>query len=442
MGVKMTKQNKLNRRRFLQKATGAAIGAVGFPYFVPSSALGKAGTIAPSNRISLGFIGVGWQGTVLLKNFLNHDDAQVIALCDVDSKHLNNAREIVGNTYGKADCRMYKDFRQLLARDDIDAVVLALPDHWHAIAAITAAQAGKDIYSEKPLAHSLREGRAICNAVKKYGIVWQTGSHQRSMQKMRFACELVRNGRIGKVVAVEARLKGGHKDWHNTSDQWNFKKPPKELDYNMWLGPAPYEPYCLARVHRTWRYNFDYGGGSLMDWIGHHGDIALWGLGLDRTAPVEVEATGTLPKTGLWNTPTEFNIRARYANGLTFTIRNEPNKPDTGAKWIGEEGWVKVYRPKIEAYPASLLKEKFRPDEIHLYQSLSHTRNFLDCIKSRQETIVPCEVGHRAITPGHLGLIAMRLGRKIRFNPDTEEIINDETASRMLGSPMRSPWHL
>jgi len=438
----MADKNTISRRQFLTKTAGTAVSVIGLPYFVPASALGRGGSVSPSERITLGCVGVGWQGTSNLKSFLREKDCQVVAVCDVDEHHLEETINHVNSYYRNKDCAGYRDYRELVSRDDIDAVSLGLPDHWHAVPAIAAARAGKDIFGEKPLSHNLLEGRAICEAVKRYGLVWQTGSWQRSEPNFRFACELVLNGRIGKVHTVEVGLPSGHSDFGKTEGQEGICPPPRELDYDFWIGPAPYAPYCPARVHKNWRWHLDYGGGQLMDWVGHHVDIAHWGLGLDYTGPVEIEGNGEYPKDGLWNTATKYRLTAKYADGITMTIAGGHDDIIKGTKWIGEDGWVWVTRGEIDAQPKELLNEKFGTEEINLFRSPGHWRNFLDCVKSRETTLAPCEVAHRSATPGHLGQIAMLLGRKIRFNPDTEEIIGDATAMRMLGRAMRSPWHL
>ncbi len=430
---------RVERRQFLKKAAGAAAGMIGFPCIIGSSALGKAGSAAASNRIVMGCIGVGWMGEVNMEAFLNEGDVQMVAVCDVDGNHLNNAKDKVNKKYGNIDCAAYRDYRQLLGRDDIDAVVLGLPDHWHGIISTAAAKSGKDIYGEKPLSHNLVEGRAICQAVKRYKRIWQTGSWQRSKSNFRFGCELVLNGRIGKVHTVEVGLPAGHSDFAGTKGQEHICTPPRQLDYNFWLGPAPYAPYCPARVHKNWRWHLDYGGGQLMDWVGHHVDIAHWGLGLDYTGPVEVEGSGHYPKTGLWNSATEYRVTTKYANGIILIIDSSLR---SGTKWIGEHGWVRVDRGHIDADPKKLLSEKFGPNEISLYQSSNHYRNFLDCVKSRAVTLTPCEIAHRSATPGHLGQIAMKLNRKIKWDPETERIAGDSEAARMLSRPMRGPWQL
>jgi len=438
----VTDRNDMSRRNFLRRVAGTAVGVKGFSYIIPSSALGKAGNITPSSRITMGCIGVGWQGGSNMNSFLREKDCQIVAVCDVDKNHLNSAVNRVNGRYRNKGCAAYHDFRELLARDDIDAVSIGLPDHWHAIPAVAAARSGKDIFGEKPLSHNLREGRTICDAVKRYSRVWQTGSWQRSLRDFRYACELVRNGRIGRVHTVEVGLPSGHTDFGGTKGQEGIGPPPKDLDYDFWLGPAPYEPYCPARVHKNWRWHLDYGGGQLMDWVGHHVDIAHWGLGFDYTGPNEIEGYGEYPKDGLWNTATRYRLTAKYPGGITMIIAGGHSDIRSGTRWIGTDGWIWVDRGGIDAQPKKLLQEQFGSNEIHLFRSPGHWRNFLDCIKSRETTITPCEVAHRSATPGHLGQIAMLLGRKIRFNPDTEEILDDPTATRLLGRAMRSPWHL
>ena len=398
----MSKNEKLNRRQFIKRGTGVAISAFAIPSIVPASVLGKSDQISPSNKITMGFIGVGWMGTDNLSNFLTEPDSHIVAVCDVDKNHLLNAKRMVDREYHNSDCASYQDFRELLERDDIDAVALGLPDHWHAIPAIAAAKAGKDVYGEKPLTHTLVEGRAICEAVKRYKRIWQTGSWQRSQSHFRFACELVRNGRIGKIHTVEVGLPSGHADFEGTRGQEAITSPPPELDWDLWLGPAPFAPYAKARVHKNWRWVLDHGGGQLMDWVGHHLDIAHWGFGYDRSGPIEIEGYGEFPKTGLWNSPTKYRIDAKYANDVHMIIAGgHADICDNrgGTKWIGEDGWIWVNRSGVDAQPKHLLREKFGQNDIHLYESPGHWRNFLDCIKSRNETIAPCEVAHRSASP-------------------------------------------
>jgi predicted dehydrogenase len=436
------KTKKMNRRQFLKRLSVAVVGAAGFPSIVPASVLGKSGSPAPNDRIVMAGIGFGMMGIPNMRSFLEKEEVQWVAVCDVDEKNLMRARDIVNEKYGNKSCAVYHDFRELYQRKDIDAVSIALPDHWHAIPVIAATQAGFDIYAEKPLSHDLLEGRAMCNAVKRYNRIWQTGSWQRSVANFHRACELVRNGRIGKILEVEVGLPSGHTDFGRTAGQETIEPPPERLDYDFWLGPAPYAPYCPARVHKNWRWNLDLGGGQLMDWVGHHVDIAHWGLDFDTTGPVEIEGYGEFPRRGIWNSPTRYYLQAKYADGTPMIIAGGHREIRSGTKWIGEFGWVWVDRGGLEAHPAHILNDFIGPDETRLYKSRDHYQNFLDCVKSRRQTITPIEVAHRSASVGHLGVIAMELGRKIRFSPDTETIIDDPEATRLLGRAYRSPWHL
>lgn len=426
---------RINRRRFL----GTTAALLAGPAIITGCATKSPGRPAPSGRVVMGALGLGWQGPGNLKNFLANKDVQVVAVCDVDQNHLAQAKNMVDTAYGNTDCATYTRFEEMYARQDLDAVSIALPDHWHAIPAIAAAEAGLDIYGEKPLARTLAEGRAICDAVKRNKRVWQTGSWQRSVENFHRAAELVRNGRIGKVNYIEVGLGQGHTDYANTGGQTAFGPPPAELDYDRWLGPAPEAPFCPARVHKNWRWIMAYGGGTIMDWVGHHLDIAHWAMGLDGTGPVTVEGTGVIPAEGLWDAPTDYDCVCTYASGLV--IRISSGYP-MGTKWVGEDGWLFVTRGKTEAEPASVLDEVIGENEVRLYHSRDHCGNFIDCVKSRKETITPCEVAHRSASVGHLCDIALYTGRKIRWNPKTEEINGDPGASEMLSPTYRKPWRL
>ncbi len=434
----MPEDRRIDRRAFLKGAVGMGTGVALF-HVVPAAALGRGRRHAPGNRIVMACIGVGGQGSANMNVFLGQPDTQVVAVCDVDKGHANSAKETVDRHYNNSDCATYSDFRELLARDDIDAISMATPDHWHSITAITALNAGIDMYGEKPLAHCLMEGRAIADAQVRNGRIWQTGSWQRSQSHFRFACELVRNGRIGKVTRIEVGLPTG-----SGIGPVEFKDPPPELDYDFWLGPSRWAPYCDQRTHWNWRWQLDYGGGQLMDWIGHHADIADWGMGWDTTGPIEIEGKGDYPAEGIWDAATTYYFVAKYRGGVEMHVANGGNQDIRGGtKWIGENGhWVWVDRGGLEANPAGLLQERIGPDEIQLFRSPGHHREFLDCVKSRHPTITPAETAHRSASIGHLGQIAMRLGRKIRWNPDTEQILDDPTATRLLSTPMRSPWHV
>jgi predicted dehydrogenase len=359
----------------------------------------------------------------------------------VDKNHRVNAKKMVDQRYGNQDCKTYLDFRELIDRKDLDAVSLALPDQWHAIPAIYAARAGLDIYGEKPLARSIRESRAICDAVHRYGRVWQTGSWQRSQAHFRHACELVRNGRIGKVHSVEVGLPTG-----SPCGLKPISPVPEGLDWDFWLGPAPWRPYCEFgnnRCHWDWRWIMDYSGGQLTDWAGHHIDIAHWGLGLDHTGPLEIEGRACYPEDGLYDAPTEYLFTCKYAHGITMTVGNNKQIGFMGTKWHGEDGWVWVSRSGSDASDKSLLEAHvLGPGDIRLYKSSDHIQNFLDCIKTRQPTITPVETACRSISVGHLGEIAMLTGRKIRWDPEKEEILNDPGAFALLGRAYRKPWSL
>lgn len=430
------RRSTVSRRRFVKAAAASTVAA---PWIVPGSALGNANFVAPSERITMGLIGCGGMGNSNLGAFLGQKDCQVLAVCDVDQNHLNRTRDRVNNHYKTNVCKGYEDFRELIARDDIDTILLCTPDHWHAIPAVMAAKSGKDIYGEKPFSHSHAEGVAMCKALKRYGRIWQTGSWQRSQNNFRRGAELVRNGRIGKVHTVEVGLPSG------TQNQPNDKPtdPPPNLNWDMWVGPAPYRPYYPGRyAHFQWRWQLDYGGGQMLDWVGHHNDIAHWGMGFDYSGPVEVEATADWLNNHVWNHPYKYHVISKYPDGSTIKMGSGHHYP-MGTKWIGDAGWIYVNRGGVlQASSPDILKEQIGPNEIHLTKSPGHQRQFLDCVKSRRTTLTPGEVAHRSATPGHLGMVALRVGRKIKWDPVNEKIIGDETAQRLLGNAYRSPWTL
>jgi len=435
----MQKKQPITRRSFLKKTAVTAGSALALPVIIPASARGADGTVAPSNRIVMGAIGVGSMGQGDLRGFLSKREVQMVAVCDVDRRHLERAKQLVDGKYKNKSCKDYLDFRELIGRGDLDAVQLALPDHWHAIPAIAAARAGLDIHGQKPFARSIREGRAICDAIDRYGRVWQTGSQQRSGYNFYHAARLVRNGRIGKIHKIEVGLPNGP-----SSGPAKEKPVPEHLDWNFWLGPAPWRPYCdfgRGNCHWQWRWIMDYSGGQLTDWAGHHIDIAQWGMGWDTTGPVEIEGKGTYPKNGLYDTPYAYKFTCKYKNGVVMTVANNNQIPQ-GTKWYGEKGWIFVKRGRLQANPAQVLKEEIGPGEIQLHRSRGHKQDFLDAVKTRQLPVAPAETGHRSISVGLLGEIAMLTGRKIRWNPDTEEIINDPGASALLGRSYREPWTL
>ena len=424
---------KQSRRNLLKNS--AVVGmAAGFPSIVPSSVFGAD---APSNCVTLGGIGTGGMGKANLHEFIHKKGTRVLAVCDVDKEHQAQAKARVDKRYENTDCDTYDHFEDLLARDDIDAVFHALPDHWHGLVCVAAANAGKDIYGQKPLARTIKEGRAIVDAVERNGVIWQTGSQQRSDQRFRMACELVRNGRIGKIIHAEVGLPGGH-----GGGKANPIPVPEGLDWDRWLGPAPEQPcreFGRGGPHFNWRWRRDFSGGQITDWAGHNIDIAHWGLGLDRTGPVEISGTGTFSETGYFNVITAFDINLNYANGELLKVSNTY---PTGVRFVGEEGWILVTRGRIQASHPSIIKNPIASNGLRLYKSHSHEQNFIDCVRNRKETICPAEVGHRSISAGLLGELAIYVGRTLKWNPETEEIIGDPAASAMLGRSYREPWVL
>ncbi len=418
--------NKLSRRQFIKK-TAALSTAFSFPAIVPSSALGRN---APSNRIVLGFIGVRNMGLHNLRAFRSKPNAQIAAVCDVDA----DIRKKAMHEAGLGAVSAYNDFRDLIARKDIDAVVIATPDHWHVPISLAAARAGKDIYCEKPLTLTIREGRLLSDIVSEYKVVLQTGSQQRSDEKFRFACELVRNGRIGALEKIKVELPMNNRSCPNT---WSIEPVPKGFDYERWLGPAPWAPFTTQRCHYQFRFIRDYSGGQMTNWGAHYLDIAQWALDADKSGPVEIEGKGKFPKSGLFNTPTEASIKYTYDNGVEMYCKM------TGRHSIdfwGSEGRIYVTRGKIEAWPASLLDSPLKSDEERLYCSNDHHQNFLDCIETRRQPVAPAETGHRSATVCHLGNISLLLETKLRWDPHKECFISNNSANQMIARSARSPW--
>jgi predicted dehydrogenase len=431
------------RRDFI-KVTTSSLLVAGFPTIIPASARGRDGKAAPSDRIVMGWIGTGGQGTSLLKRFIEQPDVQIIAVADVDAKNRANAAKVINTKYGNKDCASYKDFRELLARKEIDAVTIATPDHWHALASIAAAEAGKDIYCEKPLANSVAEGRAICEAVKKHKRILQTGSHERSTPTVRQACELVRNGLIGKVETVHINLPCGDKHHNSIKAITSLPLPqqvPAELDYDFWLGHTPRVPYYKERTHFWWRFILSYGGGELTDRGAHVIDLAQLGLGTDATGPVEFDATGFDNKHGLYDAFMDYKFINTYANGVKVIGSTEGSR---GLKFKGTDGWIfiHIHGGKLEASEPALLTTKMESLKVQLGRSPGHYQNFLDSVRSRQWPLAHAEIGQRTATICHLNNLAMKLGRKLKWDPKKEKIINDAEANHMLLPEMRSPWSL
>ena len=432
---------RLGRRDFLRR-TAMASAAVAAPMIIPATALGKGGRPAPSNRIALAHIGVGSQGTGNMQGFLKLPEVQVVAVCDVDRDHRTNAQNIVNKVYNDKGCAGYNDFRELLERKDLDAVALALPDHWHSIPAIAAARKGLDIYGEKPLALTLNEGKAIVAAVQRYNIVWQTGSWQRSQAHFLQAAELVRNGLIGEVHTVKVGLPTGR-----PIETQKEEPVPEGFDYDFWLGPAPEAPYTKQRCHWNWRWILDYSGGQLTDWIGHHGDIGNWGMGTEHTGPVAIEGRGVWPDDGLWNASTSYLIECTFAPGASPVAPKGfkmvlSNLFPMGTRFEGDKGMVYCDRgDRLVTEPENLKTHQFGPNDVRLKKSENHAKDFFDCVRSRERTVAPVEPAHRAISLGQLSNIAMQLERKIVWDPINQTFPNDDEATRKMQRAMRSPWH-
>ena len=449
----------VSRRQFL-KQSAACAGVLGLPGVVPASALGKAGAAAPSNRVVLGCVGLGIQGMGNMRTFRGNPDVQVVAVCDVHETQRRKAKQSVDEFYDNQDCATYKDFRELLSRKDIDAVQITTPDHWHPLIALEAIRQGKHMYCEKPLGWSFRAAQAVRKAVLESRVVFQFGTQQRSTGKFRLACELVRNGKIGQLKTILVGVPGSVPCPNQPTEP-----VPKELDYDLWLGPAPVKPYCFERCrpyterpnepwtrnYSTWYHISDYCIGFIGNWGIHHLDIAQWGNGTELTGPVEVEGTGVFPQEGLADCGLSWQVENRFANGVTlFHMDDETSKKHSqqagghghGIMFLGAEGWVHVDRERLDANPKSLLKATIGPNEVHLFKSDNHHVNFIDAVKGQTRPAAPIEIAVRSDTLCHLDQIAIKLRRKLRWDPVREAFLADDEANRMLDRPMRGPWKL
>ncbi len=437
---------KISRRRFF-KTAGAVTAAAGFPAIVPSAVLGRNGIVPPSDKIVMGAIGVGSMGSGHLRSFLGYNDVYMAAVCDVRAGHRERARQRVNQKYGDTACDTYNDYREMLARDDIDAVYIAVPDHWHVLIGLEAARQGKHMYYEKPLAISIREAKAIRAAVHRYNVVFQFGTQQRSNERFRFTCELVRNGRIGELTTIMI----------GSANYTPIPHPPEQpvpegFDYDFWLGPAPYAPYTYERCTRQWTLISDYSLGCVSGaWGIHPVDIAQWGNNADDTGPVSVEGRGRAPSEGLYDTAIEWEVEHMYADGVKLVhmdMKTAEKRAEQfllhwmGMLFLGTEGWVYVAREFIEAHPRTLLRTKFGPNDIRLPVSRSQRRNFLDCVRSKQTPISPVDTAIHSDIVCHQADIAMRLGRRLEWDPIREEFINDPGANRLMDRPRRGVWHL
>lgn len=432
------KKTAMNRRDFLRRTAAISAGAVAFPYIIPSSALGADGAVAPSNRIVMGAIGTGGQGSGNMRGLMGFPYVQMVAVCDVDKDHREEAKNTVDKKYGTKDCTAHNDFRELLARNDIDAVCIGTPDHWHGLMCIEAAKQGKDMYCEKPLVNTIAEGRAVCNAVKRYGRVLQTGTQERSGHNSRYACELVRNGRIGKLHTIRINLPWDDRD---LSAKPIPMPVPEGFDYDLWLGPTPWVPYTELRCHFWFRYILEYSGGEVTDRGAHIIDIGQMGNGTDETGPIEVSGKGEFLRDGLFDIAVKYQFDFTYANGVKMLCSS--NGP-RGVKFEGTDGWIfiHIHGAALEASSPSLLKEVIGPNEIHLGRSPGHHASFLNAVRTRGVPIAPAEIGHRTATMCHLGNIAMLTGRTLKWDPVAERCTNDDEVQKMTCRPMRGEWRL
>ena len=423
----------VTRRAFI-KSTAAVVGV---PYVVPSTVLGVDGAVAPSEKITVGFIGTGDHGVGRnLRMYLGQPDARAVAVCDVDGSRMKGAKQLVDEKYGNADCAMTKDFREILDRKDIDAVMISTPDHWHVLMSVMAIKAGKDVQCEKPTL-TIEEGKFLVKTVRRYGKVFQTSTEDRSERIYHRMAELVRNSRIGKLHTIKVKLP----QQPNTAGDPTPKPVPPELDWDMWLGPAPYGPYCPDRVHFNFRWVWDTSGGILCDWGTHLFDTAQWANDTERTGPVSVEGKGTWWSGGLYNTPKDYHVEYTYANGVKMIC----DQGGSGIRFEGSDGWIESpsWLAEIQASDPKILESKIGPNEIRLYTNpAGEHRDFLDCIKTRKDPYFPVDIGHRVSTICHLGNIALKLGRKLNWDPKEEKFVNDAEADAMLSRPMRSPWKL
>jgi len=436
----MSMHASVTRRRFLRNAATLAAA----PYVLSYPSWGKA---APSARVNLGMIGVGNMGGGHLSGLVSHNEVQIVAICDVMQHEREEALKVVTEAYtDKAGreykgCDLYNEYEQLLARPDIDAVLIAVPDHWHATIAIAACRAGKDVYCEKPLALTIREADQMVAAARRYGRVLQTGSQQRSESNFRLACELVRSGRIGRLVQVNVGIGAP------SQEKYLPEEPlPDGIDWDRWLGPSPWYPYnserCSGDYGGGWRFIRETSGGMMTDWGAHHFDIAQWGMGMDGHGPVEIIAPELEP---VERGKPSFLGKVKPGKPLTYKYANGVIMQHGGANGIlftGTDGKIEVNRGYFRTWPDKIGKEPLGPKDVHLYESPGHFQDFLNCMRTRQRPICDVAIGASSVTVCHLGNIAWWLGRSLKWDPATHEIIGDAEAARWLDRPKRAPYRL
>ncbi len=432
----MKRETQVNRRGFL---TGMAAGALVGPTILAR----RAGAQPALERLNIGVIGAGGRGGWLMDAFMGFPEVQVIAVADVDRGRVEGTANRANEKYGAGTCTAYTDFRELVARPDLDAVIVASPDHWHALHSIAALEAGKHVYCEKPLANSVYEGRAIARAVEESGKVFQVGSHERSTDSIRRACEIVRAGRLGRVrrVVINLPCDDGH---HNEARAFQgvpeAQPVPPGFDYDMWLGHTPLAPYHERRCHFWWRFNLAYGGGEMTDRGAHVLDIAQWALGLDETSPSRIEAYGVQTPGSLYDTFWDYRFAMTYDNGVVFDGGTDGPR---GLRFEGPEGtlFVAIHGGALTAQPSRLLSEVEGEDlGVDVGRTPNHQRNFLDAIAGNAQPFAPAEAGHRTAALCHLANIAMKVNRPLTYDPVTEVILGDSEANRLLTPTMRAPW--
>lgn len=435
----MTKRTH-NRRQFLQGVALSA-GAMAAPTVIPSSALGLDSATAPSNKITIGAIGVGGMGTGNMRVFLGLPNCRVVAVCDAYEDRRKRAKGLADAQYEDKGCQMYPDYRDLLARKDIDAVSMAPQDHWHALIATAAVKAGKDLYCEKPLGVAVTEGIAIRDAVRGAKRVFQTGTWQRSQGKFQQACQLARNGYLGKIHTVEvgSPCPGYRPKYKGSLDP---QPVPTGFNWEMWRGPAPAKPYNPGRVaYPDWYLIWDYCAGFITNWGVHHLDIANWGCPQLGAESFEVECKAKYRNQGFSDNIDTWNSTLVFSSGLKMVYADD-HQLKTGTKFIGDKGWVHVDRAGIWAEPASLLKVKLKPDENRLTDSNHHQDNFLDCVRSRKDPVSDVDAAYVATTIGLVTDLAARVGKKLKWDWKAQQFVGCDEANKMLARPMHNGWKL